>query len=313
MTVPVSVVICSHNPRVEYLSRVLLGLRNQTLPQSEWELLIIDNGSAKLLTSDIVGWHSNGKLIREETLGLTHARLRGIRESIGDIIIFVDDDNVLQEDYIATACHIAREYSFIGAWSGQCHPEFEIEPEAWVHRYRGMLVIREFNKDNWSNLSHVGESMPCGAGLCVRRAVANAYLTLHESGQRPMLLDRQGTSLMSAGDNDLSACACDIGLGVGLFHKLELMHLISAGRMTEEYLLRLADGIYYSAIYLRAFRGEQPLPKSWPKRLLEFFQSCRMSASDRRMFAACCRGENRALRELAKNPIRVGQHVGTIR
>lgn len=308
-----TVAVCTHNPRPAYLARVLKALQGQTLELFRWELLVVDNGSIAPLSPDLLDWHPHGKVIREDNLGLTHARLRACRESQSDLIVFVDDDNVLHADYLDTALDIANEYPHIGAWSGQCHPEYESEPGDWMHRYRGMLVIREFSKDSWSNLAHIGETMPYGAGLCIRRAVADAYLALHDSGQRPMLLDRRGTSLMSAGDNDLSACACDIGLGVGLFHKLELTHLISAGRTTEEYLIRLAEGIYYSAVYLRAFRGDETPVKTTAKWLFQFVQGWRMSARDRRIFTACCRGENRAIQELARNPISIQKNAQSIR
>lgn len=302
-----SVAICTHNAKSSYLTKTIEALKQQTLDQSQWKLLVVDNASKQPVESELVSWHAHAGVIREEQLGLTHARLRAIRELTGDIIVFVDDDNVLKQDYLEVVQQIAAEHPHIGAWSGQCHPEYDTAPEPWVRKYQGMLVIREFTQDVWSNLGHLAETMPCGAGLCVRRVVAQAYLALHESGKRPMLLDRQGTSLMSAGDNDLSACACDLGLGVGLFHRLELTHLISGGRTTEEYLTRLAEGIYYSAIYLQAFRGKQPPAKSTPKKLLEFLQGWRMPARDRRIFAACCRGENRALSELAQKPFPSGQ------
>jgi glycosyltransferase involved in cell wall biosynthesis len=41
----VSVIICTHNPRPHYLSRVPAALRSQTLPMEQWELLVIDNAS----------------------------------------------------------------------------------------------------------------------------------------------------------------------------------------------------------------------------------------------------------------------------
>src|SRR5258708_24159047 len=41
-----SVIICAHNPRPQYLRRVLEALRSQTLPKQEWELLLIDNLSS---------------------------------------------------------------------------------------------------------------------------------------------------------------------------------------------------------------------------------------------------------------------------
>ena len=41
----VSVVIPTHNPRMDYLRRVLEALRQQTLPCEQWELLFVDNNS----------------------------------------------------------------------------------------------------------------------------------------------------------------------------------------------------------------------------------------------------------------------------
>ena len=91
-----SVIICTHNPRSDYLSRVLQALDSQSLSKESWELLLIDNASEKILSTEIdLSWHPNSRHIREEQLGLTPARLRGIKESVGEILIFVDDDNVL--------------------------------------------------------------------------------------------------------------------------------------------------------------------------------------------------------------------------
>lgn len=293
-----SVAICSHNPKANYLNRVIQALSSQSLDQSHWELVLIDNASPECLSTKLVSWHENGRVIRENQLGLTHARLRAIRESSGNILVFVDDDNLLNPDYLEVALEISDQHPHIGAWSGQCHAEFETTPAPWVHRYQGMLVIREFTEDVWSNLAHLPETMPCGAGLCVRRSVALAYADLHDSGKRPMLLDRQGTSLMSAGDNDLAACACDLGLGMGLFHSLELTHLIAKERTTQEYLARLAEGIHYSTVHLESLRGKKRREKSMAKRILQFIQLQRKSGVDRSIFAAWCRGEDKAIKEL---------------
>jgi glycosyltransferase involved in cell wall biosynthesis len=75
----VSAVICSHNPRPEYLARALAALRKQTLPLAEWELLLIDNASAEPLAGRFdLTWHPNGRIVCEEKLGLSHARARGV-------------------------------------------------------------------------------------------------------------------------------------------------------------------------------------------------------------------------------------------
>jgi hypothetical protein len=97
---------------------------------------------------------------------------------------------------------------------------------ARIEGYWGNLVVREFDNDVWSDLSWLSDTMPCGAGLCVRREVALHYLMLHESGKRSFQFDRAGRSLFSGGNNDLAACACDISLGVGLIASLKLTHLI---------------------------------------------------------------------------------------
>ena len=90
-----SVIICTHNPREGILNRVLDALKAQTLPRGRWELLLVDNASKVPLDSQWdLTWHAQARHIREEELGLTPARLRGIRESQGKLLVFVDDDNV---------------------------------------------------------------------------------------------------------------------------------------------------------------------------------------------------------------------------
>jgi hypothetical protein len=53
----ISVVLCTHNPRRDYLDRVISALRLQTAPIGEWEFVIIDNAStnAVLTASDASG------------------------------------------------------------------------------------------------------------------------------------------------------------------------------------------------------------------------------------------------------------------
>ena len=81
----ISVVLCTHNPRADYLDRVLVGLRRQTLSFQRWALLLIDNASNEPLANRFdIGWHPNGRHVREDELGLTPARLRGIAESVAE-------------------------------------------------------------------------------------------------------------------------------------------------------------------------------------------------------------------------------------
>ena len=287
----VGVVICTHNARIDFFARCLAGLRAQTLPVAQWDLLIVDNRSDRPVAGAIdLSWHPNAKVVSEPTLGLTPARLRGIRENHAELLVLVDDDNILAPDYLQRAVAIANEYPFLGAWSGQCLPEFEAPPPEWTRRYWGTLCIREFDKDVWSNLPLLPETMPCGAGLCVRRPVAMHYLGLYDRGARSVVLDRVGTSLVSGGDNDLAACACDLNLGVGLFCALRLTHLMPPQRLTEDYLCRLAEGIEYSGAILRAERGMAPPTRSLIGKTADLIRVFRHRGPHRNIQRAVFRG-----------------------
>src|SRR3989337_147732 len=101
MMFDLSVIICTHNPRPDYLRRALDALKAQTLPLEQWELLFIDNASRERL-ADLwdISWHPHARHVRESELGLTPARLRGIQESRGEVLVFIDDDNVLASDFL---------------------------------------------------------------------------------------------------------------------------------------------------------------------------------------------------------------------
>ena len=60
-----SVIICTFNPRRDYLTRVLIALKRQSLPMVQWDLVLIDNASNIPLddTYDL-SWHISARLIR---------------------------------------------------------------------------------------------------------------------------------------------------------------------------------------------------------------------------------------------------------
>jgi len=298
----ISVIICTHNPRRDYLDKVLKALQLQTLPMEQWELLMIDNASNKLLSSEIdLSWHPIARHIREEQLGLTPARMRGIQEAKAETLLFVDDDNVLDWDYLKVALQISEAWPTLGAWGGQSIPDFEESPPDWTKHYWGMLGIREVEQDKWSNLVHQHETTPYGAGMCVRKIVAERYASLVSNDMKRLSLDRKGKLLTSCGDSDLAFTACDIGLGTGLFVALKLTHLMPKNRLQEEYLLRLREGLSYSDTMLYFARGNmQTLPSlSWRSKLREYYELLRRNARDRRFYMASKRGETLAIKEIS--------------
>ncbi|MEH1819260.1 MAG: glycosyltransferase [Nostoc sp.] len=295
----ITVITCTHNPRINYLDKVLAALKSQTLPLDQWEYLLIDNASQKLLYSKIdLSWHPQGRHIREEQLGLTHARLRGIKEARGETLVFVDDDNILEADFLEKALQIAKDWSILGAWGGQIIPYFEEPPPEWTKPYWPLLAIQEFDRDRWSNLLHQYEIVPYGAGLCIRKIVAEKYAKLLYNQPERANMDRKGKLLISGGDIDLALTACDVGLGIGQFTSLKVTHLIPSFRLQEDYLLRLMEGINYSLIMLKYFRGQMPSKISWRKKLLQYYTSWQMSSKNRRFYNASIKGETLAIQEI---------------
>lgn len=299
----VSVIVCSHNPNPFYLRRVIESLRAQSLPRHLWELLVIDNASAEPLFRTLdIGWHPGGRHLTEGRLGLTHARLRGIEASRGEILVFVDDDNVLNPDYLEVAHWIGQKWPMLGAWSGRIDPECETEPAEWCRRYLDLLAIRSPLWDMWSNVFDVWGAIPWGAGMCVRRKVALAYREAAVRDPRHLSLDRIGKVLSSCGDIDISMHAYDMGLGTGVFIDLRLRHLIPAERLTVDYLCRLVEAQNYSDTMLRHIHGKWPNSKiPFPiLTLLRWLSASRERGPHRHIAYARIRGIVRAAREIAE-------------
>jgi len=297
----ISVIICTHNPRQDYISQVLEALKSQTLPLDVWELLLIDNASEKILASEIdISWHPQSRHIREEKLGLTPARLRGIKEASAEVLVFVDDDNVLEINYLETVLQISQKYTLIGAWGGQIIPKFDVPPQESIKPYLPLLALKQFDKDRWSNVPHTGTD-PYGAGLCIRKVVADKYADLVYNDPRRMELGRKGASLACGEDSDMSLTACDMGLGMGLFTSLKLIHLIPAKRLQEDYLVKLLEQGVHSTTILNVLRGD-PLPpaKTWRGKLREVYRLIWMNRLERRFFLATRKGESLAREQMSK-------------
>src|SRR5438874_8183508 len=226
----VSVIICCHNPRIDYLARVLEALKAQTLSTGNWELIVVDNASeGSVAASYKISWHPNGRHVREENLGLTCARLRGIAEASADLLVFVDDDNVLAENYLDVATQIATDWRCLGAWGGQQLAEFEggESQEKWKRDFWTARLVR----DIWSN-NYDRRAAPVGAGMCVRRVVGERYAHAVKANNLRVALGRRGASLDSAEDIDMAFTACDLGFGTGKFAALSLIHLIPQERLS---------------------------------------------------------------------------------
>ena len=248
-----------------------------------------------------LGWHPNAKIVREDKVGLTNARLRGFAETSGEVIVLVDDDNVLAPDYLENAVRIAREHSDIGTWSGALELELEPGSPEPAKELRHLLCERKPTKDVWSNDRSDFAATPWGAGECIRRAVAEAYTAKVNSEPRRRQLDLQGEQLVYGGDTDIAYTGLEMGLGMGVFTSLSITHLTPKSRCTEEYLLKNYEAHAYSEV-LHHWVEYGTIPKQRTDvrgRLGVLARRILGSPLERKMIAARQRGLSRGERLIA--------------
>jgi glycosyltransferase involved in cell wall biosynthesis len=255
-----SVIIPTHQPHAGRFARTLAGLRAQTLPAGDWEIVVVDNASSPPLDAGTLGL-AHARLIREPQPGLTHARQAGLRAARGALIVFADDDNVLDPDYLAQAVRLAAAHPRAGAFGGRSVPEFETSPAEWMTEFFPLLALRDLGSQSVIAPAEIPPRTyplcaPIGAGMVMRREAVAAWLNAPDRG----LTDRRGNELTSGGDNDIVLAIFGAGWEVAYFPELKLTHLIPAGRLDVNYLARLNRGIQKSWVQVLARHGVCPWP-----------------------------------------------------
>ena len=255
MSVELTVVICTHNPREDYLGRTLEALRKQTLPYEQWDFLVVDNASDPPLSERLdLSWHPQSRIVEEPELGILPCRIRGLTETKTPLVLFVDDDNVLAENYLEESMRIGAEYPLMGTWGGSMIAEYECPPPEWIGEFSNLLACRKVDKIRWTNFIMIPT-----AGMCLRREIADEFVQRVQGDPRRKHLGRRGKDgLTNAEDEDLALTASDLKFSIGSFPSLSMKHLISAGRLELDYLIRLREGTDFSVMILHALRGDPP-------------------------------------------------------
>ena len=286
---------------------MLDSLKDQTLARDVWELVLIDNASAvPLRCAWDLSWHQNARHVREEEIGLTAARLRGIEESRGDLLIFIDDDNVLASDFLEQALILATQRPDLGAFgAGILEPEFEVKPAPEVVPLLPRLAIRRTDSPLWSNNPVDPACCPWGAGMCATRQVALQYYQVVQELRKIMTLGRQGQRLSSNEDDLFSWVTAKMGKGFGIFPELRITHLIPADRLTRRYMLRLRrDSRFSEGILDYLLYGIEQRPIGLPIIARVILSGLRGGLWGLRLrWAAAC-GESAAARFIVKSRLR---------
>lgn len=92
-----SIIIPCYNAE-PYIHELLNSLAPQVYGNDEVEVIIIDDGSKNPFKTE----HEWPKVIRQENMGASAARNRGLDEAAGDYIAFIDADDLVTHDYVRT-------------------------------------------------------------------------------------------------------------------------------------------------------------------------------------------------------------------
>ncbi len=257
-----SVILCTHSPERTRFARTLEGLRLQTLDPGCWELILVDNASRSPVAPPAEKLpRCTCRLVREPRLGLTAARRAGVLQAAGEILVFVDDDNVLAPAYLEEVLTAFSRLPAVGALGGKSTGLYETAPQPWHCEFLPLLAVRDLGTREQvfvpaapGTVSHYPECAPIGAGMALRRAALDRWLSADRTG----IPDRRGLELSSGGDNDIVLHALTAGWGVAYVPALTLDHLIPGSRIRTEYLGRLNRGIQCSWTQVLARHGLRP-------------------------------------------------------
>lgn len=257
-----SVIIPTYNPNAARLKQTLAGLKAQTFDKRLWELIIIDNNSSNRFEKGFdLKWHPSAKIVAEKQQGLTYARIKGFSEAKGEIVVMVDDDNILDKNYLQNVAEIFAANPGLGSIGGKSIPLFEEAPPEWLSPFYDSLALRNLGDtkiiDTWRN--NYPTAAPIGAGMAIRENALRTYVNAHHN-DTSVVTDRTATSLASGGDNEINLEILKSGWAVGYFPQLVLQHIIPADRMTLNYMARLVYGINRSWASLLSKHRISPWP-----------------------------------------------------
>lgn len=113
-----SIVIPLFN-KEKYISKTLDSICSQL--KDDTEIVVIDDGSqdnSKAIVNDYIGKYKNIKIFCYENNGVSVARNKGIEQSKGNYLVFIDADDIIKDGYLddvrKTVSAIGSEFSILG-------------------------------------------------------------------------------------------------------------------------------------------------------------------------------------------------------
>jgi glycosyltransferase involved in cell wall biosynthesis len=238
----ISVIVCCYNSALRLPETLKHLALQQLIDEIQWEVIIVNNASID--NTEEVCFNEWGKyqssagfaVIYEPEPGIIFARGKGLSIANYEYIVFCDDDNWLQADYLQTAYNLMEVLADAGALGGQGEVVTDqILPDWWEKEKNSYAVGSQAEKQG--DVTKRGYLW--GTGLISRKSILDQVFNPYH----PFLLTGRKGNLITSGD-DAEICSRIILLGWRLYYqeKLHYKHYISKKRLTNEYRNKLLSG-----------------------------------------------------------------------
>lgn len=264
----ISVILCTYN-RDKYIYNVLRSVAENDLPHDQYEIVLVNNNSTDHTEQECQRFQKDYPDIRfcycvETNQGLSYARNRGIRESQGELLAYVDDDATVNSEYLRTYADFFAATPDAVAAGGPILPRYETEEPSWMSHYTRQLITGKLYLGDKPHPFARG-AYPGGGNSCYRKSVFDTI------GLFNVELGRKGNSLIGAEEKDLYDKMTTRGMHFYYLPTAILYHIIPPQKLTQDYFDRLTHGIGVSERY----RTQQISKKKYRKRLLlEAYKWC---------------------------------------
>jgi glucosyl-dolichyl phosphate glucuronosyltransferase len=242
----ISAIICTHNGH-KTLKTAIQSLINQTLPKTDYEILVVDNASTDKTIEIVREFESekNLKYIFEPCLGLSYARNTGCSKAVGEYIAYLDDDAIACPEWLQRILDAFRTVPQAGAVGGKVDPIWEMKPPPWVDD----LMKRFLSLLDWSDTPTILND----AQYLVGANISFPKDMLEKFSGFPTELGRKGKSLISNEEIELIKKIKNDGFVIFYDPEITVKHLIPSSRLSPIWFRKrfFTQGISDAILYMR--------------------------------------------------------------
>jgi glycosyltransferase involved in cell wall biosynthesis len=215
-----------------------------------WEVIVVDNNSTdntQQVAAQTWQLHTTAvplQVVTETKPGLVYARKKGYATARYDLLLYCDDDNSLQPDYLQQAFHIMQQQPQTGLLGGQSVAVSTVSLPWWFAQFDYAYAVgKQLPQSGLANQ----RNYVTGAGVVIRRQV---FDKLYAAGFEPILTGRKGNTIASGEDSEICLLAKMLGYDLYYDERLFYEHHLAASRLNWPYCSKMiAQGFAIPQLY----------------------------------------------------------------